>query len=122
MTTSLYERIGGDSALTAAVNAFYQKVIADDQINGFFADVDITKQMRKMKSFLSYAFGASTPFTGKSMRDAHARLVQEGLNDTHFDRVKQHLYATLQELRVDDDLIEEVINITESTRSDVLNK
>ncbi|TPW11570.1 MAG: hypothetical protein FD130_1953, partial [Halothiobacillaceae bacterium] len=33
---SLYERIGGDPAVTAAVDLFYRKVLADKRINQFF--------------------------------------------------------------------------------------
>jgi hemoglobin len=122
MQQSLYDRLGGEAALSAAVESFYQKVIADDNINSFFEGVDMDKQMRKMKSFLSYAFGANTPFNGVTMREAHTRLVEQGLNDTHFDTVKDHLQTTLNELGVDQGLVDEVLGITESTRNDVLNK
>ncbi|MEM7304677.1 MAG: group 1 truncated hemoglobin [Pseudomonadota bacterium] len=122
MEQSLYERIGGEAALSAAVDSFYQKVISDKNINAYFEGVDMNKQMRKMKSFLSYAFGAKTPFNGPNMRDAHARLVEQGLNDSHFDCVKLHLQATLNELGVEQTLVDEVLTITESTRDDVLNK
>ena len=122
MANSLFDRIGGDGAVSAAVDIFYNKVISDDSINGFFEGVDMNKQMRKMKSFLSYAFGADTPFQGESMRVAHERLVKQGLNDNHFDAVKNHIGTTLKELTVPQELIDEVLDITESTRNDVLNK
>ncbi len=122
MSNSLFERIGGNDAVSAAVDIFYTKVISDDHINSFFEGVDMQKQMRKMKSFLSYAFGADTPFHGKSMRVAHERLVKNGLNDSHFDAVKNHIDTTLKELSVAQPLIDEVLAITESTRNDILNK
>ena len=122
MSNSLFNRLGGSDAVNAAVDIFYDKVISDDHINGFFEGVDMSKQMRKMKSFLSYAFGADTPFQGESMRVAHERLVQQGLNDSHFDAVKNHIDTTLKELNVAQPLINEVLDITESTRNDVLNK
>ena len=122
MPNSLFDRIGGNEAVSAAVDIFYGKVISDDHINGFFEGVDMPKQMRKMKSFLSYAFGADTPFHGESMRTAHERLVKQGLNDSHFDAVKNHIDSTLKELDVAQPLIDEVLTITESTRNDVLNK
>jgi hemoglobin len=122
MTNSLFDRIGGNDAVGAAVEIFYDKVISDEHINGFFEGVDMSKQMRKMKSFLSYAFGADTPFNGASMRVAHERLVKQGLNDNHFDAVKNHIANTLKELDVAQPLINEVLEITESTRHDVLNK
>lgn len=32
---SLYERIGGEAAVDAAVDIFYRKVLSDDRVNGF---------------------------------------------------------------------------------------
>lgn len=122
MAKTLYERIGGDAALGAAVEILYSKIIADDRINGYFENVDIKKQGRKMKSFLSYAFGADTPFTGESLRTSHEKMVANGLSDIHFDAVKENIESTLKELNVTDDLIQEVITITESTRKDVLSR
>jgi len=40
--TSLYERIGGEAAIDAAVELFYQKVLSDDRIKHFFSDVDMS--------------------------------------------------------------------------------
>ena len=57
------------------------------------------------------------------MRVAHKKLVVEkGLNDTHFDVVAELLAATLKDLGVGQDLIDEVMIIAGSTRNDVLNK
>ena len=65
----------------------------------------MTKQMREVKSFLSYAFSVNAPFSGKLMREAHSHLVEDGLNDAHFDCVKQHLQANLQDLGIENEII-----------------
>jgi len=49
-------------------------------------------------------------------------LVDDGLNDSHFDKVAGHLQATLEELGVDAGAITEVMTIAGSTRNDVLNR
>jgi hemoglobin len=56
------------------------------------------------------------------MRNAHAHLLERGLNDRHFDAVAGHLQATLRELGVATGLIDQVMAIAESTRDDVLNR
>ena len=119
---SLYERIGGDAAVNAAVDLFYRKVLADDRINGFFEGIDMNKQAAKQKAFLTLAFGGPSHYSGKDMRDGHAHLVARGLNDSHFDAVMENLGATLQELGVPGDLIAEAAAIAESTRNDVLGR
>ena len=49
---SLYDQIGGEAAVDAAVDIFYRKVLADDRISQFFEDVDMERQAAKQKSFL----------------------------------------------------------------------
>lgn len=122
MTDSLYDRIGGDAAVNAAVDIFYRKVLADDRINQYFEGIDMEKQAAKQKAFLTLAFGGPANYSGKDMRDGHAHLVKNGLNDTHFDAVMENLGATLQELNVPGDLIAEAAAIAESTRNDVLGR
>ncbi len=117
---SLYDRIGGEAAVNAAVDIFYRKVLADDRINQFFEGVDMEKQAAKQKAFLTMAFGGPNNYTGEDMRKGHAHLVEKGLNDSHFDAVMENLAATLKELNVPDDLIAEAAAIAESTRKDVL--
>ncbi|MFZ5594195.1 MAG: group I truncated hemoglobin [Pseudomonadota bacterium] len=122
MTASLYEKLGGAAAVDAAVDIFYRKVLSDDRINAFFEGVDMDKQAAKQKAFLTFAFGGPHNYTGKDMRTAHAHLVQQGLNDTHFNAVAGHLKTTLEELNVPADLIAQVLGIAESTRNDVLGR
>jgi hemoglobin len=121
--SSLYERLGGAAAVDAAVDLFYTKVLADDRIKHFFDGVDMKRQAGHQKAFLTYAFGGSPDYSGKNMREGHKHLVEKmGLNDSHFDAVMENLGATLTELRVAPELIQEAAGIAESTRNDVLNR
>ena len=122
MSASLYDQIGGEPAVEAAVDLFYRKVLTDETISHFFNDIDMDAQRGKQKSFLIMVFGGPNEYTGKDMREAHARLVDKGLNDDHFDAVAGHLQATLQELGVDAALVEQVMAIAESARDDVLSR
>ncbi len=122
MSTSLFEKIGGEAAVNAAVDIFYRKVLADDRISSFFEGVDMDKQASKQKAFLTLAFGGTNNYSGKDMREGHAHLVAKGLNDSHFDAVMENLGATLTELKVPAELISEAAAIAESTRNDVLGR
>lgn len=117
---SLYQRLGGKPALEAAVERFYEKILADKRVNYFFEDVSMVKQKRKQKEFLAAALGGPIPYVGKDLRKAHADM--DGLNDTHFDAIAEHLQSTLEELKVDKALIAEVMAIVGSTRDAVLNR
>lgn len=119
--SSLYEQIGGEAAVDAAVDLFYRKVLSDDSISGFFESTDMDTQRAKQKSFLTMVFGGPNNYTGKDMRNAHAPLVKKGLNESHFNAVAGHLQATLNELGVPDDLAGQVMTLAASTHDDVLN-
>lgn len=120
--TSLYEQLGGEAAVNAAVDIFYRKVLSDDRISAFFEDVDMEKQAAKQKAFLTMAFGGPHNYSGLDMRRGHAHLVERGLNDSHVDAVIEDLGATLRELGVQEELITQVAAIAESTRNDVLGR
>jgi hemoglobin len=117
---SLYHKLGGQPAIDAAVEAFYVKVLADNRIKHYFEDINMTKQRRKQKEFLSAAFGGPIPWAGKDMRKAHANL--PGLNETHFNAVAENLQKTLEDLKIKPELIKQVMAIAASTRNDVLNR
>ena len=114
---SLYERIGGKDALNAAVDRFYERVLADDRIKQFFDSVDMDGQRKKQKRFLAVVFGANEKWEGKDMRAAHAHL---DLTEEHFTAVAENLQGALEDLKVPADLIGEVMTIAASTHDDVL--
>lgn len=117
---TLFERIGGEAAVDAAVDIFYRKVLMDDRISEYFDDVDMDAQAAKQKSFLTMVFGGPNNYSGKDMREAHKGM--KGLSDIHVDAVIENLGATLQELGVAESDIAEIAGIANSVRDDVLNR
>jgi len=118
--SSVYEQLGGEAAVDAAVDIFYRKVLSDDSIAPFFDGIDMDRQAAKQKAFMTMAFGGPNNYTGRDMRKAHAKLVADGLNESHFNAVAGHLQSTLEELNVPANLIEQVMGIVASTKDDVL--
>lgn len=122
MSTSIYDQIGGAAAMDAAVDLFYRKVLSDDRVNEFFDGVDMERQAGKQKAFLTMVTGGPNSYTGRNMRDAHAKLVARGLDDSHVDAIIELLGETLKELGVSDEQIKQVAAIAESVRDDVLSR
>jgi hemoglobin len=116
---SVYDRIGGEAAVNAAVDIFYRKVLSDDRISHFFDTVDMEKQAAKQKAFLTMAFGGPNSYTGKDMRAAHKHM---NINETHFDAVVENLATTLEELGVSAADIAEIAAVANSVKDDVLNR
>jgi hemoglobin len=123
MTASLYERIGGEPAIMAAVNLFYTKVMEDSLTRPFFAGLEMKAQVQKQVAFMSRALGGPVEYHGRDLRSAHAKLVKEqGLGDAHFDAVAGHLQSTLEELGVDQAIVTEAITAIGGLRNDVLGR
>ncbi len=119
---TLFERLGGETAVEQAVERFYRKVLRDGRINHFFDDVDMGAQIHKQKGFLTMAFGGPNRYTGQDLREGHRHLVERGLNDEHVDVVIELLGESLRELGVEDTLIQEIAAIAEGARDTVLNR
>jgi truncated hemoglobin YjbI len=117
--TTLYERIGGEPAVDKAVELFYDKVIADDRIAGYFDNLDMVAQANKQKKFLTMVFGGPSEYSGLDMRNAHINL---GLGEEHFNAVVESLALTMQELGVSDTDIGEVAKIANSVKDEILNR
>lgn len=122
---TLFEQLGGAAAVDLAVDKFYDRVLRDERIKHFFADMDMTKQRAHQKAFFTYAFGGTDKFSGQNMREAHKALVAEqGLNASHFDAVAENLMLTLESMGVSEELRAQVAAIAAAPqhKADVLNQ
>jgi hemoglobin len=119
---SLFERLGGETAIEAAVVGFYERLMSDPTLAPFFDGLDMEAQIKKQIAFMTMAFAGPSRYTGRDLRTAHAKLVARGLSDSHFDAVQIHLRETLEELGIDGATVREVAGIVETTRRDVLGK
>jgi hemoglobin len=120
---TLFQRIGGEKAMTDIVDKFYERVLADDRVKHFFDDVDMEILRQHQNKYLTYLFGGLPNYLGKSLKKTHQKMVQEkGLSDVHFDAFIENLGLTLIELGVSDLDLVEVYTIGESLRNEILCK
>ncbi|WP_327357040.1 group I truncated hemoglobin [Streptomyces sp. NBC_01304] len=102
---SIFERIGGEPAVAAVVDVFYQRVLADEQLARYFADTDFAALKAHQRSFIGHALGATTSYDGRAMGDAHAEL---DITEGDFDRVVGHLAVALADCGVDQATIADI--------------
>lgn len=114
-TTSLFERIGGANAIQAAVDILYQRLLSDDKVSHYFKSTDMNKQSTKMRAFLAYAFGANMPaYSMDKLKEVHSNI---NISEADFTCVGEHLVATLKELNVNEDMVNEVMAIVISVKN-----
>ncbi len=97
MSETLYDRLGGEDAIAAVVDRFYERVIADEQVAHYFDDVDMQKQRAHQAQFISAVAGGPVDYSGEDMEAAHDDL---GITKPDFDAIVAHLEASLEEFDV----------------------
>ena len=89
---STYEMMGGEPALVAVVDDFYERVLADPQLAAFFAGANMPKLKGRQVEFFTVALGGPDVYQGGSMRQVH---VGRGIGQADFDKVAFHLTSAL---------------------------
>lgn len=81
---ALYERIGGEPALTKILRDFYHRMAEDLMIGFFFDGKDLEHIADQQKAFLMRAMGAAPSYSGKAPAQAHTEMAP--ILTGHFDR------------------------------------
>ena len=115
---TLYQRIGGEVAINAATDRFFERVLADPKLNHFFVAIPMPRLKTYQASFLSHTLGGPKQYDGASMQMVHARLAIE---QHHFDLVATHLVETLHELGIAEETIGEVASAVMPLANQIAN-
>jgi hemoglobin len=114
---SIYDSIGGAPAASAAVDAFYERVLSDPGLAPFFSGTDLRRLKAHQRAFIAAAIGGPEIYEGRDMAAAHAGL---GIADADFDAVVAHLAATLASLGVPPPTIGEIAAALAPLRADIV--
>ena len=118
----LFEQIGGIAAIDAAAEVMLRKIGKDEELAPFVDGVDMTILQGRLVEYFVAAFSGPNNYSGGDVKTIHKPLVEQGLSDTHFDKVLGFLDEVLVELEVPDSATPQVVALIESLRDDVLNK
>lgn len=113
---TIYDSIGGETAVATAVDNFYDRVLDDPELKPFFDGIDVQRLKRHQRAFIGAALGGPGGYNGRGMRKAHEGL---GITTAHFERVVDHLTATLVGLGVPDDTVKTIGGTLAPLRADI---
>ena len=116
---SLYEELGGATAIAAVVEEFYARVLGDATLAPMFAGIDLDRLRRHQAAFLAFALGGPDAYGGRSMRQAHAGL---HITEAQFGAVAGHLRGALAACGVPGPLAEAVIGQVAQLQGDVVGQ
>ena len=94
---SLYDRLGGQPAITAVVDDFISNVASDLRINARFANANIPRLKMRLVELIAAGSGGPQKYTGRDMKSAH-----QGMNITvaEFGALVEDLGKSLDKFKV----------------------
>jgi hemoglobin len=113
---SIYDAIGGYEAIEVVVEDFYTRVLADDDLSGFFAGSNMNRLKGKQVEFFAAALGGPVPYTGAPMKQVHQG---RGIMMSHFTLVAGHLADALSQAGVPPATVDDIIGAVAPLASDI---
>jgi hemoglobin len=114
---SLYDRLGGKTAITAVIDSFVAKVAADTRINKKFAKSDVGRVKTMLVDQVCAATGGPCTYTGRSMKEAHAKM---GVTEGEFNALVEDLSATLDSFKVAEREKNELLSALGTMKADIV--
>lgn len=115
---ALLKKIGGKAVLHKAVDNFYQRLVDDPQIAVFFEGANIQVLKWHQFNLMSIAFNnVPEDFNVHGLiLDKHTQLFANGLDEYTYDLVLDHFSATLLELNVPVEAVQEALAVVAPLR------
>ncbi len=103
---TLYQRVGGEQAITELIHEFYDRVLADSELKPFFKDTSVDKLRRMQREFFSAALDGPVTYTGRPLSHVHHG---KGITKHHFARYVDHLIDTLRSRDITEEDVNDII-------------
>jgi hemoglobin len=94
---SLFVKLGGEAAINAVVDKFYEFMLVDPVVSPFFATIDMNKQKTRQKQFITLVTGGPNNYEGADMKTAHAKFK---IGKKEFDHTWTNLEKSLNFFKV----------------------
>jgi hemoglobin len=94
---SLYERLGGQPAITAVIDEFVARTTTDDKIKDRFFNVDAANLKKLLVEFVCMATGGGCQYEGRDMAVTHGGME---LTDDEFNALAGDLVGALDKFKV----------------------
>src|SRR5271156_6965884 len=116
LPNTIYDKIGGHEAIEAVVEDFYIRVLADDQLSGFFTGTNMSRLKGQQVEFFAAALGGPEPYTGAPMKQVHRG---RGITMDHFNLMAGHLTCSLSAAGVPEATIVEILGAIAQLAPDI---
>ena len=125
---TLWDRLGGEQAVTAVVHEFVTTGAADPKVNFTrkgtpreweASPANVKKLERRLVEFISQNTGGPIKYQGRDMVSSHTGM---NISDAEFDALAGHLVKALDKFKVKPADRDELVKIVASTRPQIVRK
>ena len=121
---SLYDRLGGKTAIVSVVDDFVANCAADARINKFFAATAADKNRlaafkNKLVDQICEAAGGPCKYAGRDMKTAHAGM---GIGNAEFNALVEDLTKSLNKFKVAKAEQDQLLGVLGPMRAQIVEK
>jgi len=116
---SLYDRLGGKSAITVVVDDFIGNVAGDTRINRRFADANIPQLKTMLVDQICQAAGGPCTYKGQTMKAAHKGMK---ITDAEFTALVEDLVKSLDKFKVGAQEKNELLSALGGMKGDIVGQ
>jgi hemoglobin len=117
MSGTLYERLGGETGISAIARDIIDNHMKNPKIKVRFQDVDSDQLHRYVVEFFGMGSGGPQKYTGRDMKEAHRSL---NINEEEFLAVVDDVMGALDKNDITGDTRNEVLGILYSLKGDII--
>lgn len=119
---STFLAIGGTAAVSAVVEEFYVRLLADPATAGFFEPMVAADGLAALKRhqvlLITKVLGGPDRYSGRDLQAAHAHL---GVTEDVYNRVSLHLLTVMHDFKVPMDVLVAVDGVLRSVAPLIMN-
>jgi hemoglobin len=119
MSPSYYDQIGGAPVVRDVVERFYALVLADADLQPYFAGVDLPQLKRHMVMLLCSVLDGPEPYEGRDLAEAHEGM---GITPEHYAKVGELLITVLEDSGVSEEILRHVVLTLDKVESSIVAK
>ncbi len=118
---SLFDRLGGNPAITKVVDSFVNTTAENPKVNFFrnekYKGIDVVRLKKQVTAFIVQATGGPSEYKGRDMKTIHMGMK---ITADEFSAIAGDLAATLDKFKIPKAEKDELMAIAASTQKDIV--
>jgi hemoglobin len=120
MTTSLFDKYGGVTAIILIVREFHERLMRRPNLRRYFEEMEVDQVIQHHIAYVSYAMGK--PNQVSTIDKMHDQHIQAGVTKASYNQVMEIFFAVLEDEGVTPEDIELIEQTLKEVRGGIVSK